>query len=73
MDAIDNRWMPLTTDELIDGFFYLRVRLNKRRTRVKSAMNSKLIVKHRNMTEDEVFAQVSEYNTLFNSQTVTFS
>ncbi len=32
--------------------------MNKRRTRVKSAMNSKLMVKHRKMTEDEVSAQV---------------
>lgn len=35
-----------------------RVRLNKRRTKAKSAMNSKLVVKHRDLTEDEVYAQV---------------
>lgn len=44
-----------------DGVFYneieTRVRLNKRRTRAKSAMNSKLMVKHRDMTEDEIYAQ----------------
>ncbi|CAI8045907.1 RNA polymerase II-associated factor 1 homolog [Geodia barretti] len=45
-----------------EGIFYneieTRVQLRKRRGRTgKSAMNSKLIVKHRDMTEDEVYAQ----------------
>lgn len=35
-----------------------RVRLNKRRSKAKSAMNSKLVVRHREMTEDENYAQV---------------
>ena len=36
-----------------------RVQLRKRRGRTgKSAMNSKLIVKHREMTEEEIYAQV---------------
>ena len=36
-----------------------RVRLSKRRGKAaRSAMNSKLVVKHREMTEDEVYAQV---------------
>lgn len=37
-----------------------RVRLNKRRTRAKSAMNSKLLVRHREMTEQESYAQVMQ-------------
>ena len=41
---------------------FSRVQLRKRRGRSgKSAMNSKLIVKHRDMTEDEVYAQVCCY------------
>lgn len=41
--------------------FSYSVRLSKRRTKTtKSAMNSKLIVKHRELTEEEVYAQVSE-------------
>ena len=36
------------------------VRLSKRRTKAtKSAMNSKLVVKHRELTEEEIYAQVS--------------
>lgn len=36
-----------------------RVRLSKRRGKTaKSAMNSRLVVKHREMTEDEMYAQV---------------
>ena len=45
-----------------DGFHlppHPRVRLSKRRGKgARSAMNSKLVVKHREMTEDEVYAQV---------------
>ncbi len=38
---------------------YYRVRLSKRRGKsAKSAMNSKLVVKHRELVEDEVMAQV---------------
>ena len=38
-----------------------RVRLSKRRWRAThSAMNSKLVVKHREMTDDEIYAQVRE-------------
>ncbi len=38
---------------------YCRVRLSKRRGKsAKSAMNSKLVVKHRELVEDEVMAQV---------------
>ena len=36
-----------------------RVRLSKRRSKAtKSAMNSKLVVRHREMNEDEIYAQV---------------
>lgn len=43
-------------------FLLLRVLLSKRRGRTaKSAMNSKLVVKHREMTEDELYAQVNKY------------
>lgn len=45
------------------GIFYneieTRVRLSKRRSKAtKSAMNSKLVVRHREMNEDEIYAQV---------------
>ena len=37
-----------------------RVRLSKRRSKTtKSAMNSKLIVRHRELNEEEVYAQVN--------------
>ena len=40
-----------------------RVRLSKRRGKTaKSAMNSKLVVKHREMVEDEIYAQVCRVN-----------
>ena len=39
-----------------------RVRLSKRRSKTtKSAMNSKLVVRHRELTEDEIYAQVIYY------------
>ena len=39
---------------------HFRVRLSKCRGRTaKSTMNSKLVVKHREMTEDEIYAQVN--------------
>ena len=39
-----------------------RVRLSKRRSKAtKSAMNSKLVVRHREMNEDEIYAQVYRY------------
>lgn len=42
---------------------YCRVRLSKRRGKsAKSAMNSKLVVKHRELTEEEVVAQVGDIN-----------
>ena len=56
--------MCCTGNEDSEGSLSLfsRVQLRKRRGRTgKSAMNSKLIVKHRDMTEDEVYAQVCCY------------
>ncbi|XP_011402726.1 PREDICTED: RNA polymerase II-associated factor 1 homolog [Amphimedon queenslandica] len=44
-----------------EGVYYneieTRVRLNKRRMKTKSAMNSKLLVRHREMTQEEKYAQ----------------
>ncbi len=46
--------------------FCYRVRLSKRRGKsAKSAMNSKLVVKHRELTEEEVVAQVSSQPKYF--------
>ena len=49
-------------------YFHFRVRLSKRRGKTaKSAMNSKLVVRHREMTEDEVYAQVITICTLIDA------
>lgn len=48
------------TGMYIQGSIHLsRVRLSKRRGKAaRSAMNSKLVVRHRDMTDEEVMAQV---------------
>ena len=44
---------------------HCRVRLSKRRTKAsKSAMNSKLVVRHRELNEEEMYAQVRQCYTL---------
>ena len=45
-----------------NNYILFRVRLSKRRSKsTKSAMNSKLIVRHRELTDDELFAQVIKF------------